>query len=176
MGLFDKWTEQKRVKQAAKEFWQAIRGGRNFEVPLKFDRNDLTLQAIVKLQNDHPEVELRMYQSKGIVLGLFRSASENVTSITVGQQAWNMLKQAGTVNTGKVTIDSLIAGHEAWIRQQGWDPAKQERAAQHEEAEKRAITVSDSTAEALKKQSAEVLRGEEVLKDDGKSAITNPTE
>lgn len=155
MGIFSKWTEKARVKEAAKQLWQAIQRGHNFEVPLVFDKNDLTVQAIVELQKQHPEAELRMYQSKGLVLGLFRNDMAQTSFARVSAGAFDLLRKAGTVDPStKNNAEDLLASHEAWIRKQGWDPVALEKQAQEERMKREAITVSPETEKVLKEQGA----------------------
>ena len=144
MGLFDGWTRRKRVNEAAQQMWNFIRRGYTFEVPLILDRNDLTLAAIVKLQKNHPEVELRMYQSKGLVLGIFRSPSL-VGPNKIAPGTLDFLARQGNIGAGHETItaEEILADHEAFLRRQGLDPQQMEREAQEARMKEEAITVGE---------------------------------
>jgi hypothetical protein len=149
MGLFESWKRSTKVKQAAEEMWTFLRRGHTFEVPLLLDKNDLTLAAIVKLQRMHPEVELRMYQSKGLVLGIFRSPSL-IGPNKIAPGTLDFLAKHGNIGGGHESIraEDILADHEAFLRRQGLDPKEMERAAQEERMKDEAITVGSTVSTA----------------------------
>lgn len=142
MGLFDGWNERKRIKEAAKQMWDYVKRGYNFEVPLIFDKNDLSLQAIAEMQRKHPEVEMRMYQSKGLVVGLFRGGGMK-GSHGISEGVMDFFSKAGNIEGGfrKMNVEDLLARHEAWLINQKLDPKEQERDAQTERMAREAITL-----------------------------------
>lgn len=143
MGLFNGWSDRKRVKEAAKQMWSYVRRGYNFEVPLIFDKNDLTVQAIAEMQKQHPEVELRMYQSRGLVVGLFRTPNGMKGSHGISDQAMDLFTKTGHIENGfmPMTAEDLLGRHEAFLLKQGLDPKQQEKEAQEARIKREAIEV-----------------------------------
>jgi len=142
MGLFDSWNETKRMKEAAKQMWDLLKRGYNFEVPLLFDKNDLTVRAIVELQRRHPQVQLRMYQSRGMVMGLFRGEGQR-GNVSVSDDVLNLLNKSGHIGQGYTTMkaEDLLGSHEAFLLSQHLDPKQQEKDSQAERAARDAISV-----------------------------------
>lgn len=143
MGITSWATEafrkKKRLEQAADQLWDAIRAGNNLQVPLHLNKDDDYIQAIAVLQKKHPEVQLRMYQSKGLVLGLHQPG---VSMQNVSAEAMAGLHRGGYFGEGgNLPIEQLLSQHEAWLRARGFDPAEQERLAQEEEAKRHRIEV-----------------------------------
>ncbi len=142
MGIFDGWKERKRVKEAAKQIWELLKRGYNFEVPLILDRNDLTVQAVTEVQRRHPQVQLRMYQSRGMVLGLFRGEGMR-GNVGIAEATVNQLANSGHIDSGYETMkpEDLLASHERFLKSQRLDPKEEEATAQAERAAREAITV-----------------------------------
>lgn len=159
MGLFDAWNERKRVKVAAQQMWDIVKRGINFEVPLIFDKNDLTLQAIAEMQRKHPEVEMRMYQSKGLVVGLFRGGGMKGNH-GISEGVLEHFSRAGNIEGGfnKMNVEDLLARHEGWLRSQHLDPKEQERLAQTERMQKEAIVLTTKEGKTV------VVEGSSALK------------
>lgn len=143
MGIFDGWTTRRRVKEAAGQMWDLLKRGYNFEVPLVFDKNDLTVQAVAYLQKKHPQVQLRMYQSRGLVLGLFRGEGMR-GNMGISEATLSQLAHSGHIGEGydTMTAEDLLAGHERFLLTQGLDPKEEEATAQKERAARERITLS----------------------------------
>ena len=118
--------------------WHVVRRGISFEVPISLDRHDLSYQAVVELQKQHPEVELRMHQSRGVIVGL--AGRRSITRETQGQLERGQYYPGAEKE--RSNIDTAIAGHEAFLHQQGLDPAEMEREAQEERMRAEAIAVT----------------------------------
>lgn len=146
MGFFDTYKRKQRAKEAAKQLWVHIRAGAKLEVPLSLKADDITLLTIAELQKEHPGVELRMYQSRGLILGLF-----DRRGINISEQAFNLMKASGHIKESEpVNVDQLIADHEAFLVRQGLDPQEMEKEAQEADMAKHAISVGQTgTAEPV---------------------------
>lgn len=133
------FRKKRRLEQAADQLWFHIAAGSNLEVPLHLKRDDDFIQAIEILQKRHPEVQLRMYQSRGIVLGLHKPG----VTMDVSPEAMAALKRGGNFgDVGQnVTVEQMLAQHEAWLRSRGLDPGAEERRAQEADAARHAISV-----------------------------------
>lgn len=149
MGILDSWNDRKRIKAAASQMWDFVKRGYNFEVPLIFDKNDLTLQSIAEMQRKHPEVEMRMYQSKGLVVGLFRGGGMKGTH-GISDGVLDHFARSGNIEGGfqKMNVEDLLARHESWLISQKLDPKEQEREAQEERMKREAISVTAEGAKA----------------------------
>ena len=165
MGIFDGWNERKRVKEAAAQMWSYVKRGINFEIPLLFDRNDLTLQAVAEMQRKHPQVEMRMYQSKGLVVGLFRGEGMK-GSHGISESALDLFSKTGGIEGGfqKMNVEDLLARHEAWLVSQKLDPREQEKLAQEERMSRERIEVGSKNAAPEEPKAPE-------LKDAGTAAV-----
>lgn len=144
MGLFDFWQKKKKAAAAAEQMWTLLRQGINFEVPLSFSKDDVAIQAIVELQRQHPGVELRFYQSRGLVLGLFNK--QDGGGLNVSDVAHSLLLRTGQLKhaEGKdLTIENFLAQHEAFLIGQGLDPKKQEAEAQEARMKREAMVVGE---------------------------------
>lgn len=142
MGLFDFWQKKKKAAAAAEQMWALLRQGINFEVPLSFSKDDVAVQAIVELQRQHPGVELRFYQSRGLVLGLF--SKQDGGGLNISDVAHSMMLRSGQLKhaEGKdLTIENFLAQHEAFLISQGFDPKVQEREAQEARMKREAMEV-----------------------------------
>lgn len=146
MGILDTFREKQRIKMAAKQMWEHVRRGANFEVPLRLDKNDLTLQAVAEMQRQHPEVEMRLYQSKGIVVGLFRGPSGMKGNHGISNGVLDHFNRSGHIEDGfrSLTAEDLLARHEAFLVQQGLDAKEQEKLAQEERMKRERIELSGS--------------------------------
>lgn len=144
MGLYERWQRSRRIKKAAEEMWNLIRGGVNFELPLSFQSDDLSMQAVVELQRRHPGVEMRFYQTKGIVLGLF---GKGQGGLNIDEALRNYLGRAGHLRTAEgadLTVENFLAQHEAFLRQQGLDPQQMEKEVQEARMKDEAMSVGQS--------------------------------
>lgn len=148
MGLFDSWSQKKRAKEAAAQMWDLLKKGYNFEVPFILDKNDLTVQAITELQRRHPKVQLRMYQSRGLVLGLFRGEGMRGNR-GIGDSILDHFSQSGHLGEGfeNIKAEDLLAGHEKFLIGQHIDPKQAEREAQTERMIREAISVGSVKAD-----------------------------
>lgn len=144
MGILDTFRQRQRIKEAAKQMWDFVRRGYNFEVPLLLDKNDLTIQAVAEMQKQHREVELRMYQSKGLVVGLFRSPNGAKGTHGISGAALDLFSKSGHIEDGfrAVSAEDLLARHETFLRQQGLDAKEMEQEAQEERMKREAIEVT----------------------------------
>lgn len=150
MGWFENLQKKKRIKKAAEEMWSILRSGITFEVPLSFSKDDLAMQAVVELQRQHPGVELRFYQSRGLVLGLFSRADGG--GMNVSDMVHDQLVRAGHVRTAEgrdLTIEHFLAQHEAFLVRQGFDPKAQEAEAQEARMKEEAISVGEAKPAVL---------------------------
>lgn len=143
MGILSRASEayakKRRLEQAAEQLWVHISAGKNLEVPLHLNKDDDYIQAIKVLQKKHPEVQLRMYQSKGLVLGLHQPG---VSMKGVSPDAMASMRNGGYFGqSGDLPIETLLAQHEAWLVARGFDPAEQERLAQEGEATRHRIEI-----------------------------------
>jgi hypothetical protein len=155
MGLFSAWEKRKRVKQAAEQMWAIIRQGINFEVPLSFSQDDIAVQAVVELQRQHPGVELRFYQSRGLVLGLFNKSDGG--GMNVSDTAHALMLRVGQLKRAEgkdLTVENFLDQHAAFLTMQGLDPKQQEREAQEARMKREAMEVSTKAVEASTKPEA----------------------
>lgn len=167
MGIFDGWKRKQKVKEAAKQLWNVIRRGHNIEVPLLLDKNDLTMEAVTELQKEHPQAQLRLYQSRGMVLGLFRSESLRGNP-GISDGTLNQFTAAGHIGGGfrEMKPEDLLAGQEAFLRAQGLDPELMEKEAQAERAKRDRIEVGSANVvetaaqEALKQKALDEKLGD----------------
>ncbi len=147
MGLFSSYREKaarrKRLEDAADQLWFHISRGANVEVPLHLKADDDFVQAIQILQRRHPEATMRMYQSKGTVLGLHKPGE----GLDISKEAFEALRRGGAIGTaGDQSIQQMLAGHEAWLRSQKLDPVAEEARAQAAAAKLNAISVGQAPA------------------------------
>lgn len=142
MGLFSDllWNPKKRkqLEEAANQMWGHISMGANFEIPLHLKKDDPLLQAVQVLQKKHPEVKLRMYQSKGLVLGLHKPG----VSIDASPEAMGMLQKGQYFGTaGDIPVEKMLDEHVAWLQSRGFDPKQAEAEAQAADAARHRIEV-----------------------------------
>lgn len=133
-------AKKRRLDLAADQIWAHIRRGANLEVPFSMKKDDEYLQALVILQKKHPEVQMRLYQSKGIVIGM------NMPGVTlnISQEAFAALQKGHAFGVaGKVSAESMLDDHIAWMRSHGFDPEQAEKDAQEAEAKKYRIELTD---------------------------------
>ncbi len=134
--------EQKRAAQAADEMWAAVSRGIKFEVPAADSLHDSTMQAVALLTRAHPEVEVAMHQSRGLIIGLMKDKHTKVSNA-----AWGVLGSHGyfpEVPEGKV--EALLTGHERFMRANQLEPAEMVKQAQEAQQAKEAITVGAAPA------------------------------
>lgn len=142
MGLFSDllWNsaKKKRIEDAADHLWTHIATGANFEIPLHLKKDDPLLLAVRVLQKKHPEVKLRMYQSKGLVVGLHKPG----VSIDASPEAMAMLAKGSYFGTpGDIPVEKMLDEHVAWLTSRGFDPKEAESQAQAADAAKNRIEV-----------------------------------
>ncbi len=145
MGMFDGWKRKQQVKEAAKQLWAFLQRGYNIEVPLLLDKNDLTMEAVTELQRRHPQAQLRMYQSRGMVLGLFRNESQRGNR-GISDAVLDQFNSAGHIGGGYTEMqpEDMLAAQEAFLRSQGFNPEQQEKEAQEERARRDRIEVGSA--------------------------------
>lgn len=159
MGLFDGWKKKQRVRAAAEQMWNLLKRGYNFEIPLLFDKNDLTVESIAELQRRHPQAQLRMYQSRGMVLGLFRGENGQRGTQSLAEGTIAQLQAAGHIGEGykEVRAEDLLQDHEAFLVKQHLDPKEEEAHAQAERAERDALVIGGIGGKSV------LLAGEDAL-------------
>lgn len=140
----------RRVREAARQMWEAIDKGAVFEVPIVFDRNDPTMQAVFLLQKQHKQTRLGVRQSRTIIVSHEKAhnLSADVKALLMkGGQMFDPEKFMGS-------IESMLAGHETFLREQRLDPEQMAREAKEKEAAIHAIDISSgqkmTIEEALK--------------------------
>lgn len=146
MGLFDSWQRRKRIKAAAEQMWNIIRSGVNFEVPLSFQKDDLFVQALVELQRQHPRVQMRLYQSRGLVVGNFDRRTGG--GMNVAESTFDHLVRSGHIRESEgreLSVENFLFQHELFLRQQGLDPKEQEKEAQEARMKDEAISVGSGS-------------------------------
>lgn len=117
--------------------WPFLKGGVFIEIPLLLDPDDLTHLTIVELQKKHPEVELRFFQKRGLVLGVHQSLEGRAVS----KEAFDALRKGGQLVGNDVSAEAMLDAHKAWLVAQGEDPRQMEKEAQEARMKREAITV-----------------------------------
>jgi hypothetical protein len=154
MGFLNALERRKRIKKAAEEMWHLVRSGYNFELPLSFMQDDLAVQATVELMRNHPGVEMRFYQSRGLVLGLF---GKGQGGLNVDESLRDYLKRSGHLKSAEgrdLTVENFLAQHEAFLVQQKLDPREMEREAQEKRMAEEAISIARRREEASLEENA----------------------
>lgn len=134
----------KQVREAAQQMWDAVQRGFVFEVPLSLDRHDPAMQAVFLMQSAHPEVRLGVRQSRSLIVS--HESRHNISSdikqlLIKGGQMYNPEQ----VRAG---IESMLAGHESFLREQALDPEQMAREAKEAEMKLHAIEVGSTVKEA----------------------------
>lgn len=137
MGYFDRLMRSRRAKLAAEQMWPALRAGVFLEIPLLLDPDDLTHLTMVELQKAHPEVELRFFQKRGLVLGIHQSLEGR----TVSKEALDSLRKGGQLVKDEASAREMLEAQMAWLRTQGEDPYQMEKEAQEARMKREAISV-----------------------------------
>lgn len=149
MGLFESWQRKKRIQKAAEEMWYIVRSGVNFEVPLSFQKDDLFVEALVELQRRHPGVQMRLYQSRGLVVGNFDKRSGG--GMNVAEDTFRQLLRSGHIRESEgrdLSVENFLLQHELFLRKQGLDPKEQEKEAQEARMKDEAISVTTKGTES----------------------------
>lgn len=134
---------------AADQMWEAVSRGIKFEVPASNSADDTTMQALALLTQAHPEVEVAMHQSRGIIVGLLKDKHTKVSQV-----AWDTLGQHGYFPEAHGQVEHLLSGHERFMRANQLSP--EEMVKQAQEAQQKKDTVEVTTEGAAKAEAIEV--------------------
>lgn len=137
MGFFKDWQKTQRAKKAAEQMWPHLKAGAFLEIELVLDPEDITHLAIIELQKKHPEVELKFYQKRGLVLGIHQSLEGR----SVSKEALEALRVGGQLTKADFNPVAALEQHMAWLRNQGEDPRQMEKEAQEARMKREAISV-----------------------------------
>lgn len=128
----------KQVREAAQQMWEAVQRGFVFEVPLSLDKHDPAMSAVFLMQKMHPEVRLGVRQSRSLIVS--HESRHNIS-----QDVKQLLLKGGQMYDPEAfvsSIESMLAGHETFLRDQNLDPAEMEREAKEAEMKEHAVSVS----------------------------------
>lgn len=159
----------KRVREAAQQMWEAVMRGYVFEVPLSLDKHDPAMNAVFLLQKMHPEVRLGVRQSRSVIVS--HESRHNISADT--KQL--LLKGGQMYNPEEFTssIERMLGGHEAFLREQSLDPKEMEREAKEAEAKLHAIEVK---GDGKGLETTETLTVTKVGPDGEQTSPTRPVE
>lgn len=175
-----KYKVSKQVREAAAQMWAAVQAGKTFEVPIIFDGNDPTMQAVWLLFRLHPELRQVVRQSRSFIL-------THPDRLNLSADTQELMRKGGQFAAPEKFVDNvraLLGGQESFLEGQGFDPKQMEKEAQERDAQKHAMgevavqggLVLDGSGIKPEELSNEVGSGE--LKLVGKFAandVTGPT-
>ena len=130
-----KFNASKQVREAADQMWKAVQAGKTFEVPIVFDGNDPSMQAVWLLFRIHPTMRMLVRQSRSFVI----THPDRLNLSAETQMLMHKGGQATTPEKFAENVRSMLAGQEAFLEEQGFDPKQMEKEAQERDAKKHAM-------------------------------------
>lgn len=157
MRFIENYKRKQQAQKAAEQMWNYIKRGVSLEVPFSKDPKDPATLAVMELQRKHPEVRLKVYQSRGVVVGMHSAGVPNARG-PVSPEAWEGLKRGGYhgldgQQLSNADVEANLDAHVAWMNAQGLDPNVGEKEAKEAEMEKHSIVLGASSA--LRESSAQ---------------------